>query len=59
MSHACILTETLKQGSTDQNRLLPDQDRKKFRNRGPARTRTEKILEILDQLGPGPEPRKN
>ena len=36
------------------NRLVPDQDRKIFRNLGPVRTRTERILEIPDQLGPGP-----
>jgi len=29
----------------------PDQNRKNVRNEGPARTRTEKILEILN-LGP-------
>ena len=42
-----------RQGSTGQNRSVQDQDQKNFRNLGPFRTRTEKILEILDQLGPG------
>ena len=32
----------------------PDQYRTNFRNHGPVRTRNEKILEIPDQLGPGP-----
>ena len=35
------------EGSTDQNRKI-------FKTLGPVRTRTEKILEIPDQLGPGP-----
>ena len=35
-------------------RTEPNQNRKKSRNLGLARTRTEKNLEILDQLGPGP-----
>ena len=32
----------------------PDQDQTNFRNQGPVQTRTEKMLEIPDQLGPGP-----
>ena len=47
----------------DQNRLRKfnkcrtssDQDRGNFGNRGPTRTRTGKILEIPDQLEPGPD----
>ena len=39
-------TESRRQGSTDK-------DRKNFRKLGPVRTRTETILEIPDQLGPG------
>ena len=37
------------QGSTDQNRFVPDQDRKNFRNLRPVR----KNFEIWDQTGPG------
>ena len=33
--------------------LGPDQDQKNFSNQGPAWTRTEKIQEISDRLGPG------
>ena len=35
-------------------RTGPDQDRKNFRNLGPVRNWTGKIVEIPDQLGPGP-----
>ena len=33
----------------------PEPSRKNLMNSGPARTRTEKISEIPDQLGPGPK----
>ena len=54
-----------RQGSTDQNRSVPDravrfgprtgpdQDRKKLRNPGPGRTRTKYFPKISDQVGPG------
>ena len=37
-----------------ENRLVPetDQDREKFQNLGPNRTRTNKILKISDRVGP-------
>ena len=52
------------QGSTDQNRSVPeknekswtrpDQDLKGLRNLGPTRTRNKYFPKISDQLGPGP-----
>ena len=44
-----------RQGIHGQN---PIQGRTNIRNLGSARTRTEKILEIPDQLGPAPEKQK-
>ena len=34
-------------------------NRQNFRNLGPARTETKKIIEIPDRLGPGPNKLKN
>ena len=39
---------------TGWSRTSSDQGRENFRNFGLARTRTETVLEIPDQLGPGP-----
>ena len=36
------------------SRTGPDQDRKNFRNPGPARTRTQKNFKISEQTEPGP-----
>ena len=45
----------INKGSTDPDRSVP----KEKRNLGPAWTRTEKIFEISDQIGPGRNKFKN